>query len=157
MIGEASFALEEGVDVDDLPWEEQVTIVRALEVTFDGVPGNLQSVDLAVGIDSTRWVSASLVAVLHATSGWEPRTEIRIDAAPVVLDPDDPATVFVGPIFGQVVFSGLNDVAPTMRVETISPLAGQLRIQLGLIQDGDGPQTATISVYLVGRFHAPRD
>lgn len=145
----------EVVDQDDLPREERVTILAMTDLAFDGRADSTQVIPLAVGVDSSRWTSATLVVLLKSTYKWSGTATLYVQVEGCALDPSDPRVVFEGAIWARVSWDA-STTPPDLRAETVSaPLPGALAVKLLWVQgseEADTLQLATLAVYLVGRL-----
>ena len=138
---------------------EIVSVARHLDLSFDGKAFSEQLVPLATGIDGSPWVSAVLSVMIHSLNLWATSdTRLRIEVHAVELSPDEPDVVFEGPPLGQVEICG-DQTGPGLFSAALATTAAHVRVRARWIQadtEGAGPQTATISVQLIGRCQAPR-
>lgn len=143
-------------DPEDVPLTEHVCVVSSLDVEFDPNFPTSQIIPLAVGIDSSRWATAQLVVLLHRQKSWSATSQMRITLWQIALTPEDPSEIFRGGD-EKVIKLYATTVPPALEVETFSPGAAQLAVELKWEQFEESTETqfATISVYLVGHLHRP--
>ena len=135
-----------------------IPILGKTEVSFDGrnAASVFQDIPIAVGIDSSEFVSAVLVAKLHTKNTWSTSAFLRILAQNIMISPDEPDVVFVAGGTAPAEVSFVNgDTAPALKLTQFTGVIGpMLRILLRWEQGltvASGAQTASVSVDLVGR------
>lgn len=137
-----------------------VPILGKTEVAYDGRGGTsppvLQDVPVAVGVDSSEWVSGALIVKLHAKNTWSTTATLRVLVQNIMLVPEEPDVVYLSsatPV-AQVDFVN-TDVAPALKLTAFSGVIGPMfRVLLRWEQGATaltGPQTASVSIDLVGR------
>ena len=143
-------------DAEDVPLQEEVVVLGAADFIMDGNSGgNPETMPIATGIDASRWASGSLVVMLHSATDWAP-TYLRIKVYSIAIDPDDPRTIFRGPLNATVEFQQGVVVPPAYDLVALSPPFGDLlQVELEWAQRVDAtlPQSFRISVSLLGRRH----
>lgn len=135
-----------------------IPVLGKTEVSFDGrnAASVYQDIPIAVGIDSSEFVSAVLLAKLHTKNTWSGTAFLRILAQNIMLVPEEPDVVYVssGTAAAEVNFV-LGDSAPALKLTQFSGVIGpMLRILLRWEQGTttlSAAQTASISIDLVGR------
>ncbi len=144
-------------DEDDLV-AERVVLVRRLELIFDGPSAaSDQVIPIATAVDTSRWAHGAVVVLLHAKSAWSADARMIVSVDAVELDPDEPDVVFRGPKLGAVAFKN-DPVAPALVVDAFLPSAwAQVRVTWAQATELPGPQTAVLSVWLLGRTGQPLD
>ncbi len=142
-------------DEDDLV-AERVVLVRRAEVVFDGHDDSVDTVWLATGVDSSRWAHAQLLVLLHAKNTWADGARLSVGASSISLSETEPADVFLGPGLGSV---DLDETvaAPALLVVDLARPAALIQVALTWKQATElpGPQTAVLSVWLLGRTGQP--
>lgn len=144
------------IDPEDIPLGEVVWVARHLDVAFDGRLDTLQSVPLASAIDTSEFVSAALVFVLHAQNTWPASCSLSLQGFGVELDPCEPDATFVGALIAAL--SAGKGEAPGMWVADFSLVPSKTMIKLEWsqrLEEATEAQTATISAALVVRRHIP--
>lgn len=135
-----------------------IPILGKTDVSFDGrnAASVYQDIPIAVGIDSSEFVSAVLIGKLHTKNTWSGTAFLRIIAQNIMISPDEPDVVFVagGTAPAEVNFVN-GDAAPALKLTQFTGVIGpMLRILLRWEQGTavwSAAQTASISVDLVGR------
>ncbi len=140
------------IDPEDVPLCETIWVARHLDIAFDGRLNTNQSVPLAVGIDTSEFVSCVATCILHSKNTWVDRARLVFDIQAVELDPLEPDVVFLGPAF---TLGALDDVG--MMVVQVTSLPASARVVLTFITqpEATAQQTGSISVCLVFRRQAP--
>ncbi len=150
--------LPEEVDIEDLPLFETVAVVKHAEFSFDARADSNQSFPLATGIDTSRWVGATIVVLLSAKAGWAERAVCSVAVQACAFDPCDPKVEFLGPQLQVTTYAETDGVtAPVLSADLLPmPLPATVRVvlywQRGAFE-ATGLQTATLSVYLIGKLH----
>ncbi|MBL9028427.1 MAG: hypothetical protein JNL21_39920 [Myxococcales bacterium] len=146
------------IDPEDVPLGEVVDIARRVELTFDGRLSSEQTVPLATGIDSSDWVSAVLVVIIHSFNTWATSdTTLQVDVQAIDLVSDEPQLVFEGASVSLVKIFG-DQVGPAMFCEQVSLSPGKIRVVARWLQgdvEASDVQRAVVSIQLVGRRHVP--
>jgi hypothetical protein len=135
-----------------------IPILGKTEVAYEGrvAAGVFQDVPIAVGVDSSEFVSGLLLAKLHTKNTWSASGVLRILAQNIMLVPEEPDVVYLSTAtaVAEVTFSN-SDVAPALKLTPFTGVIGpMLRILLRWDQGATawtGTQTASISIDLVGR------
>jgi len=135
-----------------------IPILGKTEVAFEGrvAAGVFQDIPLAVGIDSSEFVSGLLLAKLHAKNTWSTSAVLRLWAQNIMLVPEEPDVVYLSSAaaVAEVTFNN-SSVAPALGLTAFTGVIGpMLRVFLRWDQGATawtGTQTASISVDLVGR------
>jgi hypothetical protein len=133
-------------------------ILSKTDVSFDGRnSGTNQIVPVAVGIDSSSWVSGVLAVRLHAKNTWATSpARLHVKVQNIMLVPEEPDVVYLasGDV-SSVAFVQGTDSAPLLKVAAFAaPIGPMLRVILEWEQGAtaaSAAQTASISVDLVGR------
>lgn len=154
----ADVATTPAFDPEDVPLTERVCVARGLEVMFEPAASTSQIVPLAVGIDSSRWVSAELVVLLHSAVDWL-SCQARINVWQVSLAPEDPRTVFRAGDAVTTIKIDPDDVPPFFDSVRFYPQSAELAVELEWLQFDEAArrQLATFSVYLIGSLRRPPD
>ena len=136
-----------------------IPIIDKTDFSFDGrTSGSTQSVPLAIGVDSSLWVSGVLVVRLHTKGTWPAGSSgsATVTVESIGLVPEDPSVVFVAS--PAVVTSSaivLATTAPFLDVTALTaPIGSLLQVRLLWSQGagaGTGVHAFSISVALVGR------
>jgi len=137
-----------------------VPIMSKTDLSFDGraiaSPNGLQDIPIAVGIDSSSWVSAVLLVKLHQKGTWATNGILRVLAQNIMLVPEEPDVVYLSTAAAaaEVTFV-FGDAAPALKLTPFTGVIGPmlrvlLRWEQGTVAAG-AAQTASISVDLVGR------
>ncbi len=154
------------------PTSVSVPVVRAQKYSFDGRGGGGDEVVvLADGIDASWWVSGALHVILHSKNDWltgagaATTGSLAVEVIPVRLAEDSPDTTYVsagGGAGGGAVASATISAASTSKTYQVAALSGafgpSLRVQLRFTQGAlaaGSPQTATLTVELLGRASGP--
>jgi len=136
-----------------------VPIIAKTDFSFDGrTGGSIQEIPLAVGVDSSDWVSGALIVRIHSRGAWSGGTQdLRILVDNITLAPEEPDVIFggssvalVGPITG-----GSPLTAPALLLASFSaPIGPMLRVRLTYSTAGaaqTGANTIALGVDLIGR------
>ena len=144
--------------------EHEIAIARRLELAFDGrASGSQQVLPLAVGVDSSKWVRATLVVLLHSrgpwlTAGGAPTTaQVRFTVDNVMLEPEDPSVVLVDgsrTLATSTVITSSSSAPGYSAVPLQTPIGPRVRVQARFTQGATaagGAQRLSVSLFLVGR------
>ena len=144
----------------------RILIIDKTDFSFDGRAGagggGVQSVPLAIGIDSSLWASGALIVRMHTHGSWPAGGGGSTGSATVVVEnialvPEDPSVVFQAatPIAtSTAIVTGT--VAPFLDVQQLTgaPIGPLLQVRLNFAQgtnNAGGAHTFSISVEFVGR------
>lgn len=133
-----------------------VPIIPRTDYSFDGrASGTTQDVPLAVGIDSSAWVSGALIVRIHARNTWTGTTTLSALVENIMLAPEEPDVVFAvtsstvasSTVLGSTTPPGLIVVAFT------PPIGPMLRVRLNYAVSvaQSAANTISLAVDLVGR------
>jgi hypothetical protein len=153
-----------GEAILQLPLTEVVVpVIRRQPFSFDGrASGTSQTIVLANGIDASWWVRGTLLVVLHAKNAWlngvggNTTGILAIDVLNARLDEDTPDVTFAD----EVRFTSSPNIVATTAAplltqrDLIAPFGPELLVRARFSQGATAaasPQTATLSVFLVGR------
>ncbi len=135
-----------------------VPILPKTDFSFDGrnVANATQDVPVAVGIDSSSWVSGALIVRLHAKNTWSATASLRVFVDNIMLAPEEPDVVFATSPVVELAFASFvnTDAAPLLKVATLTGMGPMLRVMVRWTQGltaGAGQQTGAIGIDLVGR------
>ncbi|MFO0616878.1 MAG: hypothetical protein U0414_30060 [Polyangiaceae bacterium] len=172
---------DEGIDCDlldlidphDLPYDEElraavesrmapsadprttevVRVISRMKYSLQGAAGVTQSIPLAVGIDTSRWRSGSLVVRLYSQTSWPAGSIVSVATDNVLVDEDSPNLTFVGePRTSQTISAA---TPPALYVKALAqPIGPQLRVVLDShLAVAVGLQEFELAVDLIGRFN----
>jgi hypothetical protein len=144
------------VDPEDVPLGETVWIARHQDLQFDARADAAETILLANGVDTSEFVSAELVVVLHRAKEWASDAALRIGVQAVSLDPVEPDVEFLGPAF-ELGFTMSNQ--PPLSVAALGTPPSMVRVYVTWLQgrtEASGAQFVTLSVALNLRRHIPR-
>jgi hypothetical protein len=131
-----------------------LSLLSKTEVTFDGRASTNQIIPVAVGIDSSSWVSAVVLAKLHAKAGWQTGAQLNARVQNCMLVPEEPDVVYLASgTIGSVGFLD-TEAAPLLKLAQLAtPIGPMLRVYLEWTQAAVAAagQTASISIDIVGR------
>jgi len=145
---------EEAFDPEDIPLEEHVVLVRAVDLVVEAAAGDALTIPLATGIDLSRWVSLTLNVMLHSASKWYD-CRVLVYLRSIDLDPDQPSVVFDGPALAEVDLT--HETKPPAYLVASAPQVlgalGQVSLYWSQNADALAPQQFRLSVSVVGRRH----
>lgn len=166
---EEDHASESGVEgylePDPLPPSVVVPIVKKQLFSFDGrASGADTTVVLGQSIPVTKWTSGALIVILHSKNTWSAAAglttaQLLVQPFAAFTDPDEPQTVFADT--SRVIAPSTTILASTTAPQTyinslIAPYGPEVLVRLRFRQlatPAVAAQTATLSVYLLGRLH----
>jgi hypothetical protein len=141
------------IDPEDVPLCETVWVARRLDFAFDGRLATTQIVPLAVGIDTSEFVSCVATSILHTKNAWALKAGFEVSMQAVELDPIEPDVAILGPSIPLATFGEVG-----VQVTDVSVLPPRIRVVLTFITnetEATAEQTASLSVSLTFRRHAP--
>jgi len=140
------------IDPEDVPLCETVWVARHLDFAFDGRLDTSQVIPLAVGIDTSEFVSCVAVCILHSKNTWT-RASLNVRMGAVALDAVAPDVVFLGP---ELDLAGLSDVGATI-ITNVTSLPPMIRVTIDFLtqEEATEPLTGSLTVMLTFRRHAP--
>ena len=132
-----------------------VNVIPKTDFGFDGRVGGPQSIPLAVGIDSSAWVSGVLLVRVHAKSTWAAAPLATVLVENIMIVPEEPDVVFSG----ATALASADLALATVGSLTVVPLTAgsigaMLRVRINYQSTATGqtvPNTIAIGVDLVGR------
>ncbi|MBK8937610.1 MAG: hypothetical protein IPM79_08180 [Polyangiaceae bacterium] len=133
-----------------------VPILAKTDFSYDGRVNTNQDAPVAVGVDSSAWVSAVLVVRLHAKNSWATSAQVQVLVDNVMIVPEEPDVVFASasPI-ATVSFVQGSDNAPALKLAVLSaPIGPMLRVTVRWVQGttaATATQTVSLGIDLVGR------
>lgn len=109
-------------------------------------------VPLAVGVDSSTWVSGALLVRIHARSTWTGMTA-TIAVENIMLVPEEPDVVFASstPVATTTDLGAVSIVPSLLVVAFTPPIGPLLRVRLTTIGTTTATNTISLGVDLVGR------
>ena len=139
-----------------------VPVLPKTDFVFDGrvnSPVAAQEFPVAVGIDSSSWVSAVLLVRVHAKlPTWLGVSSLTVNVDNIMLVPEEPDVIFAPNPLAPIATSpnlGLTTVLPGSLyvVNFTAPIGPQLRVRLSYLTTTAGASANTISlgIDLVGR------
>lgn len=137
-----------------------IPVIPKSDFSFDARAGGAtQDLPLAVGIDSSSWVSGVLVVRLHARNSWSGTTTLNVIVDNIQLVPEEPDVVFVSsavtPVAttGATPINGLTTVPSLILVPFTTPIGSLLRVRLNYqcTAQQTGANTIALGVDLIGR------
>ncbi len=134
-----------------------VPILPKTDFAFDGrlgtAPVGNQDVPVAVGVDSSSWVSGILAVRLHARNAWLAGNVLSVIVDNIMLAPEEPDVVFAAsPSLATVTFNN-GDNAPLLKTATLTGMGPMLRVMVRWHPGSANAFSATmaIGIDLVGR------
>lgn len=133
-----------------------VPVIPKTDFSFDSrAAGASQDVPLAVGIDSSGWVSGVLLVRVHAKAAWTGTTNLAVLVENIQLVPEEPNVVFAaaGAAVATVnIVSGT--AAPSLNLTSfLAPIGNMLRVRISYtctVTQGSA-NTVSLGVDLIGR------
>ena len=134
-----------------------VPIIGKTDFSFDArASGSTQDIPLAVGVDSSAWVSGVLCVRIHARGTWTGTSVLTVLVENIMLVPEEPDVIFAG---SQVATSGtINGSTPTTVPGLIvaafsTPIGPMLRVKLtySCTVAQSAANTISLGIDLVGR------
>jgi hypothetical protein len=139
-----------------------VNVIPKTDFSFDGraatPPAADQDVPIAVGIDSSAWVSGVILVRVHSKNLWSTTASLSILVQNIMIVPEEPDVVFASTTnlvsTAISITNGTVATAPALFVSSLATMGAQLRVLVrfsqGLTPAG-AAQTIAIGVDLVGR------
>ncbi len=135
-----------------------VPIIAKSDFAFDARAGaSAQEVPLAVGIDSSSWVSGALVVRVHSRNSWSGTTPVlRVLVENIMLVPEEPDVLFAASaaVASSGDITGSAPAAPGLLVVPFTaPIGPLLRVRLTytVAANQAGLNSIALGVDLVGR------
>ncbi len=159
--------------MDRLSWENRVGRVAATfgsagrgngyvtqvsaksEFVFDPRTTTPQDIPLAVGIDSSAWVSGVLVVRIMAKNSWSgttPALVVRVDN--IMLAPEEPDVIYAASAAVASVTIDGGTAAPSLLIANLAaPIGPMLRVRMNysVAAVQSGQNTISLGIDLVGR------
>ncbi len=145
------------------PSEVVLPIVRRQLFSFDGrASGTTETIVVANGTDAPWWVSGAVLVVLHAKNAWltgvggNTTGRLNVDVVNMRVADEEPGLI----ISDEARFTTSTSIvastnAPLTTINSlVTPFGPQLYVRLRFLQGvtaAAAAQTATLSVYLIGR------
>ncbi len=138
-----------------------VPVIPKTDFSFDGraaTPPNAdQDVPIAVGIDSSAWVSGVILVRVHSRGSWPSNTaSLSVVVQNMMLVPEEPDVVFFSTtnLVSTPITITNSTTAPALFVSSLATMGPQLRVLVRFSQGTTGvtaAQNIAIGVDLVGR------
>ncbi|MBL8744113.1 MAG: hypothetical protein JNK04_23560, partial [Myxococcales bacterium] len=133
-----------------------VPIIAKTDFSFDGRSGGTtQDIPLAVGIDSSAWVSGALIVRIHARNTWTGTATLSALVENIMLVPEEPDVVFAltSPVVASSSALGSTTPPGLLVVAFAPPIGPMLRVRLNYSVSvaQSAANTISIGVDLVGR------
>ena len=136
-----------------------VNVIPKTDFSFDGrAPGGTdQDVPIAVGIDSSAWVSGVILVRVHSKNLWSGTASLSVLVQNIMIVPEEPDVVFVSTtnlVSSAISITNLTvPAAPALFVSALATMGPQLRVLVRFAQGATAgtAQTIAIGVDLVGR------
>jgi len=133
-----------------------VPILAKTDFSFDGRPAQTQEFPVAIGVDSSSWVSGALVVRVHSRNTWSGTTPIlRVHVDNIMLTPEEPDVVFAaGTVAVTTDITGSAPAAPGLVVIAFTPPIGpmlRVRLTYTVAANQTGPNNIAVGIDLVGR------
>jgi hypothetical protein len=130
-----------------------VNVIPKTDFSFDGRSTSIQLVPLAVGIDSSAWVSGALLVRVHAKSSWTGTIVASVVVENIMLVPEEPDVVFAATTAlasADLVAAGVGSL--TVAPFTAGNVGAMLRVRISYQTTvAASLNTIAIGVDLVGR------
>jgi len=130
-----------------------VNVIPKTDFSVDGRSTSIQLVPLAVGIDSSAWVSGALLVRVHAKSSWTGTIVASVVVENIMLVPEEPDVVFAATTAlasADLVAAGVGSL--TVAPFTAGNVGAMLRVRISYQTTvAASLNTIAIGVDLVGR------
>jgi hypothetical protein len=133
-----------------------VPVIPKTDFSFDGRINTDQDVPIAVGIDSSAWVSGVILVRVHSRGGtWPTGASLNVLVQNIMLVPEEPDLVFINTtsLLTTAIAITNSTNAGALFVSSLTTMGPQLRVLLRFSQgpNAGAAQTISIGVDLVGR------
>lgn len=133
-----------------------VPVIPKSDFSFDShAAGASQDIPLAVGIDSSAWVSGVLLVRVHAKATWSGTTNLAVLVENIQIVPEEPDVIFAvsgAPVATVNIVSGT--LAQSLNVAAFgAPIGNMLRVRISYTCTvaQASANTVSLGVDLVGR------
>jgi hypothetical protein len=132
-----------------------VPIIAKTDFSFDGrAGGTTQDIPLAVGIDSSAWVSGVLVVRIHARNTWTGTATLSALVENIMLAPEEPDVIFAAstPVASSTALG--TTTPPGLILQAFAaPIGPMLRVRLNYVVTvaQSAANTISLGIDLLGR------